>query len=457
QSFEYQLNLANKSQLDQSQLQLKCRFLLEPDISFTPQLTIRGLDPLKLEQFPRERLELLIFQLGLAELPSYWKCACPSVIRIEASALDDRQVFFWKEVLRRGLGEFFYTNQLDPALPESVKIEVNSPQRPAHLPSIFSNWFDLPYLVPVGGGKDSGLTLALLDRHQATYHTLVLEPASPAAALLAQRSSASGQIVAKRIIDPTLLKLNQQGYLNGHTPFSAYLAFLSTLIAQIGGYQQILVANESSANQANLYYQNQPINHQWSKSFAFEKMFREYSALFLDSHTRQAEYLSLLRPLNELQISARFAKLTDKLSLFRSCNRNQKENRWCHHCPKCAFVYAMLAPFVSPTILASQVFNHDLWSKPNLYPFFQALADPSIDKPLDCVGTDLEVRVALALTISTYRQNRIPLPVVLAKLANWLETHYSMDKLLLNAQELLSSWNDEHFLDDSLEALIRQE
>ena len=38
-------------------------------------------------------------------------------------------------------------------------------------------------------------------------------------------------IVINRTLDPTMLQLNAEGYLNGHTPFSALLAFISILVA----------------------------------------------------------------------------------------------------------------------------------------------------------------------------------------------------------------------------------
>lgn len=441
----------------QVKLQVKYRFLLEPDIKFQPQIEISGLSASQLDHLQPDFLQALLFQLGLAELPSYWKAACPPEILVEAGSLDNYQVEWWQKLLRLGLGEFYFTNQIDFTQPEFVKIssaDGASHAQPPRPPD--ASHYQTPYLVPVGGGKDSGLTLGLLDQNRAQYHTLVLEPASPAAARLCALSSTQHQITARRTICPNLLKLNQRGYLNGHTPFSAYLAFLSTTIAHLQGHQQILVANESSANQANLTYRNTPINHQWSKSFEFEQTFRRYSTQYLGSSTAppsqtkssQAEYLSFLRPLNELQIAQKFAQFPELLPHFRSCNVGQKQDDWCHRCPKCVFVFTMLFPFIDPAKLTTQIFKHNLFANIELLSTFQALADPTLDKPLECVGTDQEVQQALKLALAWHQEQQFELPPVIHHLENWLKNQ-------IISENLLENWNKSHNLDEKLVKILK--
>lgn len=442
QNFQYNFHPENKTQLS-----IQYEFLLEPDIKFSPTLNISGIDPNNLKNLSTEFLESLIFQLGLAELPSYWKTACPQEIIIEAGFLDKKQVDWWHNLFIQGLGEFFYTNQIEFSQPNFLKVSSTARPTTAQPTLPPTDHYQTPYLIPVGGGKDSGLTLKLITQSSEVYHTLVLEPASPAATRLATQSSAKKQITVHRTICPTLLKLNKQNYLNGHTPFSAYLAFLSTLVAHLEGHQQILLANESSANQPNLKYKNIEVNHQWSKSYEFEKSFREYANLYLGSKSKQAEYLSFLRPLNELQIAAKFAQYQNYLTQFRSCNVGQKQDVWCGQCAKCAFVFLMLFPFVEEENLVTKIFKQNLFDNASLLPTFRALADPSIDKPLDCVGTDLEVQAALQLSIEKYIRNNQQLPLVLKELAKTLPK----DNL---SNQLLEAWNDHHFLDKKLVEIL---
>ncbi|KUK78979.1 MAG: UDP-N-acetylmuramoylalanine--D-glutamate ligase [Microgenomates bacterium 39_7] len=444
QSYRYSFDLDNEPQLN-----VEYRFQLEPDIFFSPKVTVSGIDLGKAANLPKLLLDNLIFQLGLAELPSYWKCACPPVIKIEAGTLTQEQVGWWRDLFKLGLGEFYYQNQIDFLKEDLIDFQVEVQETTKSTNSTpDTNHYQTPYLVPVGGGKDSGLTLSLLDHSQESYDTLVLEPASPAAARLTNLSQASRQITARRTICPNLLKLNQQGYLNGHTPFSTYLAFLSTLVAHLSGHQQILVANESSANQPNLEYRNTPINHQWSKSFEFEQAFRDYAQKYLNSQPKQAEYLSFLRPLNELQIAKKFAFFKEQLPHFKSCNVGQKQEVWCHHCPKCAFVFAMLYPFVNKHTLTTQVFSQDLFQDSSLLETFRQLADSSLDKPLECVGTNEEVLLALQMAVKSHLENNQPLPLVLDQLNDWLADQPVNNKLL-------EEWNPNHNLSKKLEKMLR--
>ena len=68
----------------------------------------------------------------------------------------------------------------------------------------------------------------------------------------------------KRTIDQNLIKLNNEGYLNGHTPFSAIVAFTSYLVAYITNRSNIILSNEGSANEPTVIGTN--INHQYSKT-----------------------------------------------------------------------------------------------------------------------------------------------------------------------------------------------
>lgn len=110
--------------------------------------------------------------------------------------------------------------------------------------------------------------------------------------------------------------------MNGHTPFSAIVAFLSFYTAYLIGAEHIVLSNESSANEGNL--SGASVNHQYSKSFAFEHDFQQYAHknLMPDIH-----YFSLLRPFNELQIAKYFAALPQYHAVFRSCNAGSKPQR----------------------------------------------------------------------------------------------------------------------------------
>ena len=150
-------------------------------------------------------------------------------------------------------------------------------------------------------------------------------------------------IVVNRAICSELLDLNRQGYLNGHTPFSAYLAFLGAACLLLYGYSNAVVANERSSEEGNVRFHESEINHQYSKSLRFEASFDEYLKTYLAPGAR---YFSIVRPLYELQIGRAFSRFPEFFEVFKSCNRNRSDS-WCGHCPKCVSVFLTMYPFVS--------------------------------------------------------------------------------------------------------------
>jgi len=210
-------------------------------------------------------------------------------------------------------------------------------------------------------------------------------------------------VKVKRIIDTNLLNLNKQGYINGHTPFSSMLAFLSYFIADIIGKKYIALSTESSANESNV--EGEKINHQYSKSVEYENDFRYYSEKYLQRNT---QYFSFLRPLNELQIAKIFAKFEKYHNIFKSCNVGSKseEWKWCCNCPKCLFVYTILSPFLYKEKLIN-IFGEDLFEKQELLKTLIELTGNGETKPFECVGTYEEVCFAISKTISNLNSNSV--------------------------------------------------
>lgn len=199
-------------------------------------------------------------------------------------------------------------------------------------------------------------------------------------------------LTINRTIDPRLIGLNKQGFLNGHTPFSAMLAFHTLMCSAITGFANIVLSNEGSANESTI--PGTGINHQYSKSFEFEQDFRNYYRAYICSGI---SYFSLLRPLSELQIAAIFSRLTNYHDVFRSCNAGSKTDEWCGKCPKCMFTHIMLSAFTG-IAEASRIIGNNMLGNPDNEEVFNELCGYSPIKPFDCVGTTLEVKQALQMT-----------------------------------------------------------
>jgi hypothetical protein len=269
-----------------------------------------------------------------------------------------------------------------------------TPKTPLIQERTVPNGGDVTRLIPVGGGKDSIVTLELLKEFKSNNYLYLIgqRRASLDTAITAGYQS-DHVIEAQRTIDLALLELNRQGYFNGHTPFSAIVAFSAVLTAYLNGIDEVVLSNESSANEPTVeQYCGLEINHQYSKSFEFEQDFKCYVSKYLPF---AANYYSLLRPYSELQIAWLFSKLGQKYwSVFKSCNVGLKQNKWCCNCPKCLFVYIILSPFLSETELTS-IFGENLLLKKSLQETRKQLQGISANKPFECVGSKNEVNLAL--------------------------------------------------------------
>jgi hypothetical protein len=350
-----------------------------------------------------------------------------------------------------GLGEFFFVNSIDPSDPELLTIEATGT-----LPLPSGSGATAPplkkELVLAAGGKDSSLSLEMLKAFDASCEreVLILNP-SRSALESVQITGYSDPIIVQRTIDKTLMSLNAKGYLNGHTPFSAYLAFLGTMIADMHSCSSVIVSNERSASEENTVFHGLPINHQYSKGLRFEQRFRDYAA---EQFAGSAHYYSLIRPLYDLQVSGLFATLgKNHLNSFRSCNVGQRADRWCGTCPKCAFVYLTLAPFTSAEQRVA-IFGRDLFEVPEILVAIEELTGVRAHKPLECVGTLGESRDALVLTLARYEREGLQAPQGLSKIATTLSSQELLPAVT-SAQATLTSWTDEHNLPSAYAEKLR--
>ena len=346
--------------------------------------------------YSREQADKIVFSLGMAELVSYWKCACPPRVEVRCGELSEWQINWWKKLYFNGLGEFFYRNKIETDIAGFMTISAPAPKnKPEYTPELSGA------LVPVGGGKDSVVTLELLKKADTEITAYVINPRK-AALDCAKIAEVKEGIYPRRTIDKILLELNKQGYLNGHTPFSAVVAFSAMLFACFTGKKYIVLSNESSANET--YVEGKNVNHQYSKSTEFEKDFREYCK---NSFGNCAEYFSLLRPLSEFGIAREFVKYPKYFKAFQSCNLGSKTDTWCCKCAKCLYVYILLAAFLGDKEL-TEIFGCNMLMNTEFEGMLDGLMLEGEDKPFECVGTKDEVRLALKMACDLRRNSELP-------------------------------------------------
>lgn len=351
-----------------------------------------------------EVIQKLVFSIGMVELCSYWKITCSPLVEIHAADLDEEQIAWWKKQYYWGLGEFFYTNGIHVSMDEFMHIKtLGNPFAASkgrhHLEGC---------LIPVGGGKDSVVTMELLKKQPGRQFAYILNNRGATQASVDAAGFADSNVVkVKRTLDARMLELNRQGYLNGHTPFSALVAFSATLFAYVNHLQYVVLSNEDSANESTV--EGTSINHQYSKSFDFENDFHQYEQRYIRSGVY---YFSLLRGWSEFQIAREFARHPEYFSVFRSCNAGSKQDVWCCSCPKCLFVYLILSPFIDQERLKT-MFGEDLLAKRELFDILEKLVGFQKEKPFECVGSRAEINTAICLTIQSLQERGAVIPPLL--------------------------------------------
>ena len=347
--------------------------------------------PFTLEPARAAAVERALRLLHLVAGVSYYKAAVPGGIRIDSYTIDADTAALLEQVYLNGLGEFAYRNGLD--LRGRIRFPFDPALATAAAPAL---GLGERALVAIGGGKDSLVSIEAL-RAMGVEQAVTWIGNSQLIRTCAERTGLATLNIG-RALAPQLFEINRQGAYNGHIPVTAVNSAILVLAALLTGAGQVVFSNERSASYGSLIPGAGEVNHQWSKGWAFERMFGEQVERAVAADLR---YYSLLRPLSELAVARQFAKSHHYDEHFSSCNRNfhilgeKPAQRWCGLCPKCHFVFLALAPFMSKARLV-RIFGRNLLDEDAQAAGFDALLEYQDHKPFECVGEGRESRAAMA-------------------------------------------------------------
>lgn len=330
-------------------------------------------------------LDLTAIVLGT----SYFKLLAPELIRAPDIPLTADERAFAIDVYENGLGEFYARNDLK----RFGRITVAGPNETRPAPAAPK----LPdrILLPIGGGKDSLVSASLLEKAGLNFAPFAVNPKGPI--LTSVEKLGRDPVYVTRTLDAEMIRLGQQpGFYNGHVPSTAINSMIAALAALLFGFDRIVLSNERSASEGNAEHDGREVNHQYSKSMAFE---RRIATLLASATGGALRYFSLLRPLSEARIARLFASETRFDRVFSSCNRNFRYNGhdgplWCGECPKCHFVFLILAPAMDKDRLVG-IFGKDLLDQPGNEHSFRELTGLAGQKPWECVGEIEEAAACL--------------------------------------------------------------
>lgn len=335
---------------------------------------------------------------------SYYKLTMPGSI-VSDVALHDETAALIPHLYDHGLRELAVRN--DIAVPLTVTLD--APRKVDAPPTPTSDTDDpvgsVRSLLPFGGGKDSTFTLSLLEAPTAlSIHATAVQRRVAAVADVPL-------LEVQRTLDPLLATRTAEGGLNGHIPITAINSSVSAVVAALLGFDEVVLANERSAEEPTRYAPSGvPVNHQYSKSFAFER------ALAAALAPAEVRYFSMVRAWSELAIAGALAPHRDLRNAILSCNRAFSLTRtpidptWCRNCAKCRFTFLSFAVFLSPDA-AKEMFGGNMLEDESQIEGFRELWS---QKPFDCVGELAESAIAMQYlgTIESWRD-----ALVVARLA----------------------------------------
>lgn len=362
------------------------------DYPFTESLHF----PLPLLNTPAQLRSLRALHLALGV--SYYKIFTPAHLTHPYRMSAD-EASFWNDVWRNGLGEFLYINKLSPDL--LARFSEQDGQS-----------FDGPdaesgqiALLGIGGGKDSIVAGELLKQLHVPTDGFVMATGEQLGQAKAVAETMSIPLnIVERVIDKRLLEVQElPGAHKGHIPISLIFGLVGTALAIAKGAAYVVVANEASASIPRITWEHGAVNHQWTKSFAFEQ---QLQAFVHDQISSGVTYFSAVRQLTSVGVAKLFARYPAYLEVFTSDNSvfridpaKRPNARWSLESPKSLSSFILLAPWLSEADLL-RAFGHNFLDETGLSDLFLEMVGVQGEPPLDCVGTTDELALSLNVAVS---------------------------------------------------------
>jgi hypothetical protein len=414
-----------------------------------------GLDFVETLQFPEggdaevatsasflKLLDLTALVLGV----SYFKLKAPLTISAPDLQLTAPERAFVIDLYENGLGEFYARNHLNRF--GRLELLAADDIRSAPPAPVLRE----RALLPIGGGKDSLVSLQLLEAAGVDFTPFAVNPKGPI--LTSVDRISRPPIYVTRTLDREMIRLSKEpGYLTGHVPSTAINSMIAALAALLYSYDRIVLSNERSASEGNAIHDGREVNHQYSKSLAFEQRLADTLAAATGG---SLDYFSLLRPFSEARIAQLFARDDRFDRVFSSCNRNFRYDGhdgplWCGKCPKCHFVFLILAPFMEKQRLIS-IFGQNLLANPENEASFRELTGLAGQKPWECVGEILE---AAACLLALAQRPDWASDAIVARLRGDLLAQYGEAQLQAALADLMSD-SPEHLIPSDLANRVAQ-
>lgn len=330
-------------------------------------------------------MDQLLTAIGLFLAPFFFRMTDFQTVAVRTTTFDAPSKRFLESCLQGMLGEFRFLQGLDP----SRRVEIDVPEGGAIEPMRYDTPSEL--MLCNGGGKDTVVCAELLKAAEIDF-TWFSVHMNAARQRVIDRSGVSASVHVDYSIDDRIDQ--EQVYAWGHVPRTPINSSLALLIAILKRVPYVTLGNEYSANEGNVQFKGTTVNHQYAKSFEFERGF----AQFIRSRiTTSTQVFSMLRPFHDLQLAGMLADRPEHLGTFVSCNRGILQDQWCKECEKCAFVALAIGAFLGREGVLN-IFGEDVFLRPKIRRHILDLVVGAV-KPWECVGTRDECLTALGMVL----------------------------------------------------------
>jgi hypothetical protein len=307
----------------------------------------------------------------------------------------------WSTIYRNVWAQWRLENEdfdyLGPVLPPAAQ--------QAQQPIAFEPPGDGPSVLAFcGGGKDSLLAMELLSAIGAPFDTLTYSAsfygrAQPQHDLVAGLAELGGAVNRRRqwvtddFLDVPVSALRPDFKVRtvtaAETPSSIFAALPYALEH---GYRYLCLAHERSADTPQAFFPSgEPVNHQWGKSYAAERLINDYIG---DNLLEGFNYFSIIKPLYDLAIFGSLRNYQASIPKTHSCNIAKP---WCMACPKCLYVWAGYAAFLDPEVVSRTFDGRDPLHDPANIPIFRQLTGLQDQLPFECIGEADETAIYLLM------------------------------------------------------------
>ena len=356
------------------------------DHSYTHHVVLDDLTKETFEALAEEHWRPLMHHIGLLFAPFHFRLRDFASVRSTCWPLPADMRQFYEDLAIGGLGEFRYLQGLDPrrrvTFCSDLGMDVPPPSRVPLQDKV---------LVLNGGGKDSIVAAELFKAMGVPFAWFTARMNDTRARVIV-KSGVSEAYSAGFRLDPALE--SHATYPWANTPIIGLISSLALIPATLHRFRFVAIGSEYSANFPTRLFRGMEINHQYGKSYSFETQLAD---LIQRRLVENVTYFSVLRPFYELRLAALFSRFDAYLDAFISCNVGLGRGRWCKACPKCAFVFLILYPFLDANQL-QRVFGENLFHRQRIRVLMLDLAGRG-SKPWECVGTPEESQLALYLSL----------------------------------------------------------